>query len=306
MGNQWKHKYSEKSINELHTNIYRSLEIEQYLKQILKKNSFNLYKCKLNFSNFTINIFLSIYKKKQKFFTLKKIKQIKRKSTVLEKKIKFKNQIKNFFHLKKKNLTNSLNRQKYIKILFLYKNCLLKIKNNIITKPNHLSKKILNSLNLFTHNRFNLNLTIKEINFINLNPDTKQILLNFRKFEKTLFFKEGTPLFIILITQENSAELLSSFIATQLETIKRHNLFFNFIQESLALIINQKLSKIQGIKIQIAGRLNSSARSRSKTIKIGKISLFKINSKINYCESTAFTSNGTFGVKIWVCNRKKK
>jgi len=67
--------------------------------------------------------------------------------------------------------------------------------------------------------------------------------------------------------------------------------------------MGQKLSKVQGIKILIAGRLNNAARSRNKIIKIGKISLLEINSKIDYSETTAFTSNGTFGVKVWICEK---
>ena len=96
------------------------------------------------------------------------------------------------------------------------------------------------------------------------------------------------------------AKLLGRFIATQLEQVIRHNFFFNFLQENLTLIINQKLSKTQGVKINIAGRLNNAARSRTKIIKSGKISLLKINSKIDYSESTAFTLNGTFGIKVWI------
>ena len=99
MNNQsWKHKYFEKNSYELHTNIFRSLEIEQYLKKVLKNNSFNLHDYKFNFSNCVINIFLSIYKNKTERKTIIK------NPPLLTNKIKllnFNKKIKNYY---KKNL----------------------------------------------------------------------------------------------------------------------------------------------------------------------------------------------------------
>lgn len=86
MNNHWKHKYFEKSTQESHANIFRSLEIEQYLKQILKNNGFNLHKCNLNFSNFIVNIFLSVYKTEQKTPALKKSVQLNEDNSILQKK----------------------------------------------------------------------------------------------------------------------------------------------------------------------------------------------------------------------------
>lgn len=305
MNNHWRHEYFERNINELHANIFRSLEIEQYLKQVLKNNSFNLHECKLNFSNFVVNIFLSVYKTEQKTLTLKKSIQIDEESLILQRGeiTKFKKQIKKHY-LQKKFSENLSDKLRYIKTLHSYKSYLRKLKNCTTVNLNSLQKKILKNLNLFTNNKFNVNLTIQEINFINSHSNTEQALLSFRKFERTPFFKKGKSLFVPLVTRKNSAKLLGTFIAAQLETIKRHNFFFNFLQESLTLILDQKLSKVQGVKILIAGRLNNAARSRHKIIRVGKISLLKIDSKIDYSESTAFTSNGTFGIKVWICEKK--
>ena len=52
------------------------------------------------------------------------------------------------------------------------------------------------------------------------------------------------------------------------------------------------------------GRLNNAMRSRNQYIKIGMIPLIT-QSRINdYSETTAFTPNGTIGVKIWVSHKK--
>ena len=111
---------------------------------------------------------------------------------------------------------------------------------------------------------------------------------------------------IPFITHEKSAGLLTNFIATQIKTIKRHNFFFNFLKESLNIAINQKISKVQGLKLVIKGRLNNAARAKKRVITIGKIPLTTINSNIDYSESTAFTSNGTIGVKAWVSRKSGK
>lgn len=294
----WKHKYFEKSSYELHSNIFKSLEIENYLKKILKNYGFNLYDYKLNFSNSTINIFLSIYKTERKIITSKK----KITLTNKDKFIKIQKKIKNYY--KKKSIKNSSVKLEYIKTLKLYKNCLIQFqKNNRINESKNISKKIIDSLNIFTKNKFNITVTIQEINFVNLHKKIKQTLTHFRKFEKTPFFNEGTTLFTPLITQKNSAKLLSEFIASQLRT-KRHNFFFNFLKENLNLLINKKFSKIEGIKIIVKGRLNNAARSKHHIIKVGRISLIKIKSTISYYESVGFTSNGTIGVKTWICEKK--
>jgi hypothetical protein len=253
---------------------------------------------------------VSVHKTEQKTFASKKNSQLDEEKLNLQAKkvVKLKRQMKKHSLQKKSGASGNFSNKfgyKYIKNLYSYKQCLSRLRTNKTLNLNGLGKKILENLSLFTRNKFNINLTVQEINFINSNSGAKQTLLSFRKFERTPFFKEGKSLFIPLVTQKNSAKLLGTFIAAKLETVKRHNFFFNFLQESLTLVIDQKLSKIQGVKIIIAGRLNNAARSRAKIIKSGKISLLKINSKIDYSESTAFTSNGTFGIKVWICEKKQ-
>ena len=79
MNKHWKSKYFETNTRESHVNIFRSLEIENYFKQLLKKKDFNLHTHRLNFSNSMLQIFISAYKKtalhkKNEKFTTKKTK----------------------------------------------------------------------------------------------------------------------------------------------------------------------------------------------------------------------------------------
>lgn len=339
MNKLWKSKYFEKNNNESHSYIFKSLEIKQYLQKILKNQGFALHDYKLNFNNSVLNIFISIYKTERAFSIDKEDNSAKEKaSNLLKKKIKKFYKQKNFssklptkvkytkllkfyntylIKLKKsykqKYLMNQINKlptkTKHNEILKICDAYLLKLnltRTSVTLKTlelNNFSKKILKSLNLFTNNRFNLALTVQEINYINGNPKTKQILLRLRKFERTTFYNEGKRFIIPFITQPNSAKLLTQFISTQIRTIKRHNFFFNFLKETLNSGINQKSSRIQGIKLIIKGRLNNAARAKHRIITIGKIPLTTINSNIDYSESVAFTSNGTLGIKVWVCEK---
>ena len=111
-------------------------------------------------------------------------------------------------------------------------------------------------------------------------------------------------LYLILTTQKGSANLLSTFIAKQLKKTKRHNFFLNLLLQNIVLIMNQKHSKINGIKILLKGRLNNAPRSRNKIIKLGKIPLIKQNISNDYSESVSITPNGTIGIKIWINQQK--
>ena len=70
------------------------------------------------------------------------------------------------------------------------------------------------------------------------------------------------------------------------------------------MLLKQKHSRIKGVKILIKGRLNNAARSNNRQIKIGMIPLMTKSRTISYSETTAFTSNGTIGIKIWISHKK--
>lgn len=246
MNKHWQVKYFEKSAKESHVNIFRSLEIENYFKQLLKKKGYNLHSYRLNFSNSRLQIFVSAYKK-----TLS-------------------NKRNNNFKTKKKEL--------FTKII---------------------SKNILKTLSNFTGNKLHINLKILNLN--NHNRQNKpRTNINLSRFK----IPEIEQLYPLIIYQEDSAKLLGTFIAEYLKTTKRHNSFFSSLSKSLNLSLKHPTSRIKGIKILIKGRLNNAARSRNLYIKIGTIPLITKNRNIDYTESTAFTPNGTVGIKIWISHKK--
>ena len=242
MNKYWESKYFETNTKESHINIFRSLEIENYLKQLLKKKGFDLNTYRLNFSNSVLQIFISVYKKTTN------------------------NKKNNNFKTKKTKFLNKIT-----------------------------SQNILKTLNNFTKNKFHITLKILHLN----NQNEEKNNLNLSKFR----IPELEQLYPLILNQQNSTRLLGVFIAEYLKTTKRHNFFFNSLHKSLNLILKQN-SKIKGIKILIKGRLNNATRSKNQYIRIGMVPLITKNLIIDYSETTAFTSNGTIGIKIWICHKK--
>jgi hypothetical protein len=100
-------------------------------------------------------------------------------------------------------------------------------------------------------------------------------------------------------TIRKPSTLLIQFLCVQLKTLKNHNFFLNFIKDALLVFNNYVLSKIKRIQIQIKGRLNARPKAKNRVLKIGKdVSVLTIDSVIDYSEKTAFTLNGTLGIKV--------
>lgn len=259
--------YHEKTDRESHINIFRSLEIENYFKQSLKKQGFNLHDHNFSFSSTKIKIFLSLYNK-----TESRKKDLRKKLPSHSDQIISKQKMKSH-----KNNLEDQTRQNFW-------------------------KNSLKGLNRLTENQYQITLKIKWVSKKFLEKNARKSVSDLR-YKFRIF--EMKRLYLALATQKNTSGLLSFFISDYLKTTKRHNFFLNSLIQGLALIVKQKSSKIEGLKILLKGRLNNAPRSRNKIIKIGKIPLITKSIDLDYSESVAFTQNGTIGIKVWV-NQKKK
>jgi small subunit ribosomal protein S3 len=56
----------------------------------------------------------------------------------------------------------------------------------------------------------------------------------------------------------------------------------------------------EGIKIQIAGRLNGAEMARSESYKEGRIPLSTFRADIDYAQEEAHTTYGRLGIKVWI------
>jgi hypothetical protein len=172
---------------------------------------------------------------------------------------------------------------------------------------------MLESLSLFLTKKLNIIIIFQQVqkglslNFNNLTKLDKKIIKNkfllFRKYLKDPSFKDLLHTLILTVKLKNSANLLSNYISTKLSKTKRQNQFCYLLKHILVILQKTKISEIKGIKIKIKGRFNGKPRSSSKYIIIGEIPVQTISKKIDFFESTSFTLNGTFGVKVWINQR---
>jgi len=60
-----------------------------------------------------------------------------------------------------------------------------------------------------------------------------------------------------------------------------------------------------GVKVSVSGRLNGAEMSRSETAVEGSVPLHTLRADIDFARTTAYTTYGTIGVKVWVYKGKR-
>lgn len=308
--------------NESNIFILKNLEIKKFIKKYLKDNGLTLYKYKIHFLESTIKIFISYLKlpKSQTIINSINTQQKLRLIKINVKKNNYKKKIKKYLdtktHLKRKQniLENKI--KKRIKIIQYLKYYIKIKKNNIIKNinTNNFLEKILESLKKFTNNQFNIILNLQQLNnkltfnltFYQL-QHFKKLIIQLRQFKKSKFFKEGINIIFLSLIKKKSSQLLANFIANQLKLVKKHGFFLKFLKKAMSLMLTNKLSSIISIKMIIKGRFNGTRRSKKKIITINKnMPLMTLKSNINFTQCTAYGSNGTFGIKLWINEKYKK
>jgi hypothetical protein len=127
----------------------------------------------------------------------------------------------------------------------------------------------------------------------------KKNLIKLRRYKEEKFYREGIETLLTCSITRKPSALLAQFISVHLKTLKKHNFFLKFLKDGLELFNTNTLSKIKRIKIKIKGRLNARPKARKRVLQIGNdVSVLTIDSIIDYSEKTAFTPNGTLGIKV--------
>lgn len=336
---EWKSKYIEKKSNELFGYTFNYLEIQKFIYKFFEENGLMVDNCKISQSENFLHIFVSyfILSKIKQFISQTnsqqkvKIALKKRKSNkFLKKKVRLKKNISNYnlynqkYFIKKINgnlksnesfnkiknhcfLNTKFRRLRSIDYFKKYKN--INVSKNIThIKTNLFIKKIFESLHLFLKKKTAVKLSLKQLNTDNAVIKTffkkkknviSSSLVKLNKYQKNDFFKVGVTLLYSCIANSRSSELISKYVAFYLKRLKKHKFFLNFLKNTLKKFLNKNFSKIKRIKISVKGRFNGAPRAKTKTLYIGVPPFLTLNSDINYSESTSFTSNGTFGIKVW-------
>lgn len=109
-------------------------------------------------------------------------------------------------------------------------------------------------------------------------PSTRQVTIKVFEVEKV----------------DLDAKLLAQLVAEQLE---KRVAFRRAIREALQRAQKQN---VNGIKIQVSGRLNGAEIARSEWIREGRVPLQTLRADIDYATIEANTIYGVLGIKIWL------
>lgn len=277
---KWKSKYIEKNTEESSSLLHKNVETRNYLTQIFKLHGLTLHSCVIDYTQKSINFFILFFEKETEtnVFYKQHLKKLKRKRktaiSTSENTLLYKNSKELIFHIVNK---------------ILIKNLSLFFKNRSINiKVQNLNEKFAFLLR-------------KNVSYYKA---LQQIARTFKRFTKDKVFKELIKVFFIALFEKNSAKLIAKSISRYFTRHKkRHGLIIFFLKKILLDLESLKFSKIKGMKIIINGRFNGAQRSNRKIIIVGIVPLQSFISTVSYFEDTAYTKNGTFGIKVWICEK---
>jgi ribosomal protein S3 len=265
---EWKSKYIEKNKEESSLFLYQDIEIRNYLDQVFKNFGLLIHNCKIEYGQETTTLLVTFFEKK----------------TETSKFYGEKNKNQELFFKSSKELINHVVNNVVVLNLNLF------LRNSaVVLKVQNLNQRFAVRINKSKTNSF----------------EYKVLLRRFRRFLKTALFKELVKVLFISISEKNSAKLLAKTISSYFEKQKkRHGFVLFLLKHVLEELITSKISKVNGVKIVISGRFNGVPRANKKILKIGQVPLQSFDSPINYYEDTSYTSNGTFGVKVWISEKR--
>lgn len=116
-----------------------------------------------------------------------------------------------------------------------------------------------------------------------------------QELQKLLFHNKQIRINLIEIKEpDQEATLIAEFIAQQLE---KRIAFRRAVRQGIQ---RAQKANINGIKVQVSGRLNGAEIARSEWIREGRVPLQTLRANIDYSYKTAQTIYGILGVKVWL------
>lgn len=100
------------------------------------------------------------------------------------------------------------------------------------------------------------------------------------------------------IEEVRDINMHAQVIANQIaESIEKRVVFRRLMKQTLEQVIQ---AGAKGVKVAIGGRLNGAEIARTEHLSSGKIPLHTLRANIDFAKSTAFTTYGTIGIKVWI------
>jgi small subunit ribosomal protein S3 len=163
---------------------------------------------------------------------------------------------------------------------------------NTISRANYISKVKIYRNVLQDHIQLTIETGKPGILVDDMGNGLKNLLKNLKKLlpaGRQLTIKVSEIEFVDL-----EAKLLADLVAEQLE--KR----IAFRRATRTVLQRAQRQNVNGIKIQVSGRLNGAEIARSEWVREGRVPLQTLRADIDYATTEANTIYGVLGIKIWL------
>jgi small subunit ribosomal protein S3 len=97
-----------------------------------------------------------------------------------------------------------------------------------------------------------------------------------------------------------SAKLTGEWIASQLE---KRMPFRRVLKQAVSKVMKEK--EVEGVRVQVSGRLNGVDMARTEWLKQGKLKRQTIRSDLDYAFVEAKIPQGILGIKVWIYKGEK-
>jgi small subunit ribosomal protein S3 len=127
----------------------------------------------------------------------------------------------------------------------------------------------------------------------------KEVIKSIVKLRKKNKISEAVPNISLNVSElprgDVSAQVVADNIGSDLQRrFKFRRTIKKYLDETMAM------RGVKGIKIKVGGRLDGAEIARVEWLTAGSLPLTTLRADVDYGESTAFTTYGTIGIKVWV------
>ncbi|MCL5795436.1 MAG: 30S ribosomal protein S3 [Patescibacteria group bacterium] len=124
-----------------------------------------------------------------------------------------------------------------------------------------------------------------------------------KPWEKSLDLKNINKKIKIEIVEVNNPELCARLMAQNIASqLEKRIAFRRAAKQAMTRIMQNR--QALGVKVVVAGRLGGAEIARTERFSEGSIPLNTIKSNVDYALETAYTTYGTIGVKVWICQKE--
>jgi len=106
------------------------------------------------------------------------------------------------------------------------------------------------------------------------------------------------------IEEVKDAEIRAAVVAQGMaEQIVKRLPFRRVLRQTIERVAQSR--DVQGVKIMMGGRLDGNEIARREWLKKGSIPLQTMRADIDFAQTTAFTTYGTIGIKVWIYKKEE-